>query len=47
MDRSIKPLGEFVTLCGVFAVREEGSERYMRPDHAGVLSDKMPLKGFP
>lgn len=46
MDRSIKPLGAFVALCRVLAVREEGSEKYIRSDHAGMLSNEMPLKGL-
>lgn len=46
MDRSIKPPGVFVALCRVFAVREEGSKKYIRSDHTGKLSNEMPLKGF-
>lgn len=45
MDGSIKPPGVFVALCRVFVVRE-GSEKSMRSDHADVLSNEMPLKGF-
>lgn len=46
MDRRIKPLGVFVALCRVFAVRDKGSEKYVGSDHAGMLSNEMPLKGF-
>lgn len=46
MDKSLKPLGAFVALCRVFVVRVEGSEKYTGSDHTGMLSNKMPLKGF-
>lgn len=46
MDRSIEPLGVFVALCRVFAVRDEGSEKYMGSDHGSMLINKMPLEGF-